>query len=347
MGELLINLDDYAKAAGERIEPGALAFLDGGASDEITLRENEESWRRYRLRPRVMRDVSSVELTTVLLGEKSRMPVGVAPTAQHGLFAPGAELTTARAAAAAGVPFVASTMSTLALEEIAEAGGTLWFQLYIQRDHTLTESLVRRAEAAGYVALVLTVDRPVLGQRERDLRVGAGGPIHTHGNLGLVLSADDFRHDPVLVDASLTWEVVDWLRTFSRLPVVVKGVLTGEDAALAVEHGAAAVWVSNHGGRQLDRVSAPIDVLEEIVGAVGGRAEVYVDGGVRRGVDVAIGLALGAKAVFLGRPIVHGLAVDGEAGARDVLAIMERELVNAMALLGAPSVTDVVREMVV
>jgi isopentenyl diphosphate isomerase/L-lactate dehydrogenase-like FMN-dependent dehydrogenase len=223
----------------------------------------------------------------------------------------------------------------------------LWFQLYIQHDRTLTESLVRRAEAAGYRALILTVDTPVLGQRERDMRIGDRGPIQTHGNLGLVRSADEYVHGPGLFDPSLTWEDLDWLRAFSRLPVVVKGVMTGEDAALAVEHGAAAVWVSNHGGRQLDRVPATIDVLEEIVAAVDGRTEVYVDGGVRRGVDVAIARALGARAVFLGRPMLHGLAVGGGAGARDVLAIIERELSNVMALLGAATVEDIVREMVV
>ena len=335
MGEPLINLDDYARAARERLPNGVLAWMEGGALDEITLRENEEAWRRYRLRPRVLRDVSTVDTSTTLLGQRSTMPVGVAPMAQHGFFTPEGELASARAAVAAGVPYVFSTRASRTIEEVGDVGGTLWFQLYVLESPGHPEELVRRAEAAGYSAIVLTVDVPVLGVRERDLRLGDDYPAFTYAAA---------PHDPH--DMTLDWNHVDRLREMTTLPLVIKGVMTGEDAALAVEHGAAAVWASNHGGRQLDRTQAAIDVVEEIVTSVGGRAEVYVDGGVRRGLDVAIALALGAKAVFLGRPVLHGLTVDGEAGARDVLSIVERELVNAMALLGAPTVPDLVREMV-
>lgn len=336
MPDGLINLDDYARAARERLEPGVLAWMEGGALDEVTVRENEAAWLRYRLRPRVMRDVSSIDNSTTLLGMASTMPVGVAPMAQHVFFAPEGELASARAAADANIPYVLSTRASRTIEEVAEIGGTLWFQLYVLQSPGHPEELVRRAEAAGYAAIVLTVDVPVLGVRERDLRMGENYPAFTYAAA---------PHDPHY--DTLTWDIVDRLREMTSLPIVIKGVMTGEDAALAVEHGASAVWASNHGGRQLDRVPAAIDVLEEIVQAVGGRAEVYVDGGLRRGVDVAIALALGAKAVFLGRPVLCGLAVDGEVGARDVLRILETELLNAMALLGAPTVGDVVREMVV
>jgi 4-hydroxymandelate oxidase len=333
--ETLINLDDYARAARERLDPGTLAWMEGGALDEVTLRENEAAWLRYRLRPRMLRDVSAIDLSTTLLGQASAMPIGVAPMAQHGFFTPEGELASARAAKAAGVPYVLSTRASRTIEEVAAVGGTLWFQLYVLESPGHPEELVRRAEAAGYTAIVFTVDAPILGVRERDIRAGENYPTFNYAAA---------PHDPH--DMTLTWDDLDRIRDMTSLPVVIKGVMTGEDAAIAVEHGAAAVWASNHGGRQLDRTLAAVDVLEEIVAAVDGQAEVYVDGGVRRGIDVAIALALGARAVFLGRPVLQGLAVEGEAGARDVLAIIERELANAMALIGAASTGDIVREMV-
>ena len=275
------------------------------------------------------------------------MPVGVAPTAQHHLFHPDAELAPARAAAAAGVPFVASTMSSIRLEEIARAGGLRWMQLYVQQDRILTETIMRRAIAAGYEALVVTVDTPVLGRRERDLRIGS--PRQMYANLGDISAEGETLADAAkrLIDPRITWDDIDGLRSMTSLPFVLKGIMTGADAALAVAHGAAAVWVSNHGGRQLDRVPATIDVLPEVVDAVAGRAEVYVDGGVRRGLDVALGLALGARCVFLGRPILYALTCDGERGVAAALRIIEAELANAMALLGAPRVKDLERSMVV
>jgi 4-hydroxymandelate oxidase len=339
-----INLHDIAEQARQRIEHAALEYLDGGANDEITLRENEAAFLRRRLRPRVLRDVSTCDPSTTILGAPAVMPAGIAPTAQHALFHPGGEAATARAAAGHGVPFVASTMSSLTLEEIAAAGGTRWFQLYVQRDRALTRSLVERATAAGYQALVVTVDTPVLGARERDLRLGDEAPMWVYANLGESSSRGlGITAAARLIDPAITWADIDWLRGMTTLPLVLKGIVTGEDAGLAVEHGAAAVWVSNHGGRQLDRVPATIDVLEEVAGAVAGRAEVYVDGGVRRGVDVAIALALGARAVFVGRPILYALAVDGEPGVRAALRIVQDELVNAMALLGVSAVDGITR----
>jgi isopentenyl diphosphate isomerase/L-lactate dehydrogenase-like FMN-dependent dehydrogenase len=337
----LVNLHDYAARAREIVAPDALAYLDGGALDEITLRENEAAWLRRRLRPRVLQGVDKINTATVLLDTSVTMPLGIAPTAYNGLFHPGAELGAARAAADHGLVFTASTNSSLALEEIAVAGGTHWFQLYTQEDHALTESLVRRAEAAGYRALVVTLDTAAKAPRERDMRLGDAAAHGTQGNAAAGGPAFE------AVAPFLTWDHIDRLRTLTSMPLVLKGIMTGEDAALAVDHGAAAVWVSNHGGRQLDRVHATIDVLEEIAAAVAGRAEVYVDGGVRRGIDVVIALALGARAVFLGRPVLHALAVDGEAGVSDALHILEDELVNSMALLGARSVDEITRAHIV
>ncbi len=333
--DAIFNLHDFAARAREILDPGVLAWLDGGALDEITLGENEQSFLRRRVLPRVLVDVSAIDTATTLLGVRSAMPVGIAPTAQHRLFHPDGELATARAAAAAGVPFVLSTMSSLTLEEVAQAGGQLWFQLYVRRP-VPPESLIERAEAAGYQALVLTVDAPVLGLRERDVHAG-GAPAFHHANL-----PPDHRMDP-----SLNWSDVARLRATAAMPLVIKGVLTADDARRSIDHGARAVWISNHGGRQLDRVPAAIDVLEEIVRAVDGRAEVYVDGGVRRGLDALIAVALGARAVFLGRPALWALAVDGEAGVRQCLGMVEAELRNAMTLIGARAVSEITREMVV
>jgi isopentenyl diphosphate isomerase/L-lactate dehydrogenase-like FMN-dependent dehydrogenase len=342
-----VNLYDFQTHARARLDPQVLAYLEGGALDEVTLHENEQAFLRKRLRPRVLRDVSTPDLTSTVLGRSIAVPVGIAPTAQHHLFHADAELAAARAAASAGIPFVGSTMSSISLEEIAQAGGLRWMQLYIQQDRVLTEKLVQRAVAAGYKALVVTVDTPVLGRRERDLRLGS--PRQTYANLDDISAEGETLADAAkrLIDPRITWDDIDWLRSTTSLPFVLKGIMTGADASLAVEHGAAAVWVSNHGGRQLDRLPATIDMVAEVVDALAGRAEVYVDGGVRRGLDVAIGLALGARCVFLGRPILYALTCDGERGVAAALRIIEAELANAMALLGAPRVADLERSMVV
>jgi isopentenyl diphosphate isomerase/L-lactate dehydrogenase-like FMN-dependent dehydrogenase len=268
------------------------------------------------------------------------MPISIAPAAYNALFHSDAEPAVARAATSSGVLFVASTNSSCSLEEIAKAGGAQWFQLYVQADHAVTDALIRRAEAAGYRALVVTVDTAASARRERDMRLSDSGSPAAQGN------AEPGRYLEALAPF-LTWEEVDRLRNVTRLPVVLKGIMTPEDAALAVEHGAAAVWVSNHGGRQLDRAPATLDVLEDIVAAVAGRAEVYLDGGVRRGADSTIAIALGARAAFVGRPILHALACNGEAGVSDALGIFEAELRNTMAMLGVRALDEISRACVI
>jgi len=354
-----INIQDYEDLAFERLEPTALDYYRSGSGDEVTLRANRAAFERIRLRPRVLVDVSSLSLETTALGTPVSMPIMVAPTAYQCLACEQGERDTARGAGAAGTLMVASTLATRTLEEIAEvATGPLWFQLYVYRERRVSEALVRRAEAAGYRAFALTVDTPRLGRRERDVRNGFGLPAHLHtanfadpsmrevlpltpGSSGLEAVAQQ------LFDQSLTWDALSWLRSITSLPVVVKGVMTAEDARLAVEHGAAGIIVSNHGGRQLDGVLATVEALPEVVEAVAGRCEVYLDGGVRRGTDVLKTLALGARGVFIGRPMLWGLAVDGAAGVGRVLTLLRNELELAMALAGRPTLSGIDRSLVV
>lgn len=345
--DLPLNLRDCEALARARLDPIALAFFAGGAGDEVTLRENVDAFARRLLRPRVLVNVASIDLATELLGTSVSTPIGIAPTAQHALAHAEAECATARAAAAAGALMCASTMSSRTLEEIGQAGGPRWFQLYVFANRDLTLDLVRRAEAAGYSALVLTVDVPVLGVRNTEVRGGVAFDIDSYGNLAASGATMDFdQYSKGLFDPSLTWDAVGWLRAHTSLPIVLKGIMTGEDAAIAVARGADGVWVSNHGGRQLDRVPATLDVLDEVVTAVDGRAEVYLDGGIRRGVDAATALAMGAQAVFLGRPVLWALCAHGAPGVAHMLDTMNAELANAMALLGAPSVRHLRREHV-
>jgi 4-hydroxymandelate oxidase len=350
----VVTLPDFRSLAERNVEPLAWDYVDGGSWDEVTLAENEAAWLRYRFRPRVLVDVSRVDPSTTLLGAPVAMPVAIAPMAAHGLAHPDAEAATARAAAAAGLAFIPSTMSTRSMEEVALAApdGTRWFQLYAQADPGRTRSLVERAEAAGYSAIVLTVDLPELGYRDRDRRSGfeldvalgnfAGGPGPTHGSHG----QDETYAEGIeeWIAKNLTWESLATIRSWSGLSLVLKGIMTGEDARLAVEHGADAIVVSNHGGRQLDRTPAAIDVLEEIVGAVPAGTEVWVDGGVRRGLDVAIACALGARGVLVGRPILWALAAGGQAGVERALAILREEFELALTLLGAPTPADLSRD---
>jgi 4-hydroxymandelate oxidase len=296
----------------------------------------------------VLVDVGTIDPSTTLLGAHVAMPVGLAPTARQRLVHPDGEAAVARAAARAGVVHCVSTMSSCSLAEVAAVGmGPRWFQLYVHKDRGVSRSLVERAVAAGYGAIVLTVDFPVPGYREGERRSGFALEPGGLGNFPALGRGEEFL--PLMAalhDQRLTWDDLGWLRGLSTLPLVLKGILTAEDARLAIEHGAAAVWVSNHGGRQLDRTPASIDALPEVVAAVDGQAEVYVDGGVRRGTDVLVALALGARAVFVGRPHFFALAVGGEAGVARMLALVRDELENAMALLGTPRVADVVRARV-
>jgi len=338
-----VNLLEFEPLARDRMDPGAWDYVAGGAGDEVTLRENREAYGRIKLRPRVLVDVRTVDLSTTLLGEPVDCPVMVAPMAFQTLAHDEGELAMARAAAACGSVMVVSTMASHRLEEVADAAeGPKWFQLYCYREREVTRSLVERAARAGYRAVCITVDLPRVGQRERDLRNGFQLPQHAQpaNFTGLVSHAPDAFADYIgsLVDPALTWDFVPWLRTVTKLPIVLKGVLTAEDARQAVSHGVDGIVVSNHGGRQLDGVLPTIDVLSEVVAAVDGRLEVFVDGGIRRGTDVAKALALGARAVLVGRPCIWGLAVDGERGARTVLTLLRAGLENARALLGCPSI---------
>lgn len=356
---MLINLRDFEQAAAERLSQMAYDYYASGSDDERTLRDSELAYGRIRLRPRVLVDVSRRSTECTVLGRRVAFPVLVAPTAFQRMAHPDGELATARAAAALGTVMTVSTWATATLEEVRDAAGAgagLWSQLYVYRDRGITRALVERAEEAGYEALVLTGDTPLLGRRERDIRNGftlpAGltlanlatlGSDHLpqrEGESGLAAYVRD------LVDPSLTWKDVDWLRSVTRLPVVIKGVVRGDDAQRAVDHGAAAIVVSNHGGRQLDTTVSSVDALPEVVAAVAERAEVYVDGGVRRGTDVLKALALGARAVFVGRPVLWGLAVGGEAGVTQVLAALRDEFDLAMALAGCASPGDVSRDLV-
>lgn len=340
----IVRLADFEAPARSRLHPAAWAYYAGGSGDEHTVRDNLDTWSRYRLRPRVLVDVEGVDLRTTLLGSEVAMPVGIAPAALHGMAHIDGECATARGAEAAGILQVVSTVASRTIEDVAGAapGGTRWFQLYMQRERSVSRALVDRAAAAGFAAIVLTVDLPVLGYRDDVLRLAFDPGQDAYANLpkravweGEIDEVLDLR------SVGLTWDTLAELRSWSRLPLVLKGILTAEDARLAVEHGASAVWVSNHGGRQLDRSPAAIDVLGEVVEAVAGRAEVYVDGGVRRGPDVAIALALGARAVFTARPFLYALASAGEAGVVHGLAILREEIERTCALLGVRTPAEI------
>ncbi|HSC91011.1 MAG TPA: alpha-hydroxy acid oxidase [Gaiellaceae bacterium] len=341
-----LNVHDWERLAEERLGRGVFGYIAGGAGDEHTLRDNVAAFRRVKLRPRMLVDVSAVSTRARVLGHGVSMPLLVAPTAYHRLMHPDGEGATARGAAAAGTIFCHSTLSSLRPAELAAAApeAARWFQLYWSRDREFTADLVAEAEANGYTALVLTVDLPVAGRRERDLREAFDLPPDLRlPNLSprLERPLDPGAGLGPVVDESLTWHDLEWLTSRTRLPLVVKGILTAEDAVLAYEHGAAGVVVSNHGGRQLDGVPASLDALPEVVEAVGDRCEVLLDGGVRRGTDVVAALALGARAVLAGRAVLYGLGAAGEEGVRSVLDLLRAEVESALCLLGCPTPADV------
>jgi 4-hydroxymandelate oxidase len=340
----LVSLRDFEGLAAQAIEPAAFGYIAGGAWDELSLAENDAAWLRYRLRPRVLVDVSRIDPSTTLLGAPAAFPMAIAPMAVHGLAHPDGEVATSRAASAAGIPFALSTTSSCSIEDVAEAApdGTRWFQLYTQADPGRSRALVERAAAAGYSAIVLTVDLPVLGYRQRDRLSAFDLSVVPLGNFGEAGNGPTHK-DPA---PTLTWDDLAEIRSWSSLPLVLKGILTGEDAQLAVEHGVDGIVVSNHGARQLDRVPAPVDVLEEVVRAVDGRSEVWVDGGIRRGLDIAIALALGARGVLVGRPILWALAAGGQAGVERALAILREEFEITLTLLGTPTPATISREHV-
>jgi 4-hydroxymandelate oxidase len=354
----MLSLRELEAEARRRLDPARYDFFAGGAGDEVTLRRNEAAFERIALVPRVLRSATTRAVDTELLGCRCSFPVLIAPTAFHRLAHPDGERATARAAAGAGIIMIASMASTVAIGEVASAmrdgppvdgpavDPCLWFQLYIQPDRGFTEAIVRRAEAAGCKALVVTVDSPVFGRRERDLRNGFLDlpPDMCCENLRDLRAAEPGIVRPIVMAADLSWESVDWLREITTLPIVIKGILHPADASLAVEHGVDALIVSNHGGRQLDSAPAALEQLPGIVDALGGAIPVLLDGGVRRGTDIVKAIALGATAVAIGRPVIWGLAAAGEEGVSRVLDILRTELDQTLALCGCRSLTDITRD---
>jgi 4-hydroxymandelate oxidase len=352
-----LNLHEYEAAARALLPTMVFDFVAGGSGDEVTVRANRSAFDRWRLLPRVLRGVHAVSTVTTVLGQDVALPVLIAPSALHRLCHDNGERATARAAKAAGTIYTLSTPSSIALEEVAPEAGPWWFQLYVFADRGRTRDLVERAATAAASALVVTVDVPVFGRREADERnrfVLPPGVVMAH------FAGAPSSRDPATIDGSamrgavntalepaLNWDDLDWLASLSSLPILLKGILHPDDAARAVDFGAGAILVSNHGGRQLDSAVAALDALPLVVEAVAERAEVLVDGGVRRGTDVLKALALGARAVLLGRPIQWGLAVGGEAGVRHVLELLRAELALDLRLCGLASPAEVDRSLLV
>ena len=347
----LINVADYARTARSRLSKDVCDYFEGGAQDEVTLRENTAGWERLKLYYRVLAGVGERDMNTTVLGQSISMPIVVGPTAFHRLACEAGEIATARAAKAAGTLFILSSLSNTAMESVfAQAATPRWFQLYIYKDRAITLEFVQRAEAAGAEAIVLTVDAPGLGTRERDARnsfrlpdglavenlapLGKGKFPEVTGSGLVAYVRANFKED-------LGFGDLDWLCGSTRLPVVVKGVCRGDDARRAAEHGAKAVVVSNYGGRQLDTAPATCEALPHVVEAAGDLCEIYVDGGIRRGSDVLKAIALGARVVLVGRPVLWGLCVAGEEGALQVLEILRRELDEAMLLCGCTMLGDI------
>jgi L-lactate dehydrogenase (cytochrome) len=373
---VLITIDDLRRRARRRLPRAVFDFIEGGAEDELTLRRNEAAFKQITFRPKVLVDTSHRDQSTSVLGQRLSTPLILAPTGLCGMAAPRGEILAARASLAAGIPFTLSSMSAVTIEATAAAvPGSHWFQLYVWRDRDLTRSLVERAAASGYRTMVVTVDVPVLGQRERDLRNGATIPprvtfanaLDSLSKFGWLLGmARNPRIDFVNVarpgqergplalgpfvnsqfDPSVSWNDIAWFRSIWRGPLVLKGIMSAEDARRSVDHGVNAIVVSNHGGRQLDSLPAAIEVLPEIADAVGRDMEVIFDGGIRRGTDVIKALALGARACMIGRPYLYGLGAGGQAGAERAIAILRAEIDRAQALLGCPSLADLDRRTV-
>jgi 4-hydroxymandelate oxidase len=332
--QLFLTVDDYEPLARERLPPDVYDYYAGGAGDEWTLRENRAAFERWLIRPRMLTAAFPPDPSTELLGASIEAPILVAPWAYQRLAHPEGEVATARAASRAGTIMVVSTTAQDILEDIAAAGeGPTWWQLYVFTERGVTVETLHRVHEAGYAAICFTVDFPVAGLRHRDTRTGFDMPF------GL-------PHSDLVFDPNITWDDIAWIREQAPLPILVKGILTAEDARLAVEAGADGVVVSNHGARQLDSVAATITVLPEIVEAVEGRIPVLMDGGVRRGTDVFKALALGAVAVMVGRPICWGLTVGGEDGVVDVLRLLRGELTNTMSLAGTHALTDITSELI-
>ena len=372
-----INIDDLRERARRRLPKAVFDYIDGAAEDEVTLRRNREGFERITFRPRVLVDTSTRDQSTTVLGQRVETPLILAPTGLSGMAAPRGELLAARAALRAGTIYTLSTLSAVSIEEVAsEVPGPHWFQLYVWRDRDLTRSLVERAAEAGYRAMMLTVDVPVFGQRERDVRNGATIPpkvtarnaLDSARHLGWLLRMA--RHPRIdfanargrpgdtgaafslsafvsaQFDPSVSWKDLEWFRSIWPGPLLLKGIMSAEDARLAVEHGVDAVVVSNHGGRQLDGLPGSIEVLPEVVEAARGRTEVLFDGGIRRGSDAVKAIALGARACLIGRPYLYGMGTAGQAGVERSIGILRAESDRVQALIGRPTLADIDRSAV-
>ena len=343
----VLSLPEFEDHAQRCMSPMAYAYVASGAADEITLRWNREAYDDITLRPRMLRDVADVDTSVTLFGRQLAFPILLAPTAYHRVIHPDGEIETAKGAGAAGATWVVSTATTTPIEDIARAAtAPLWFQLYVQPDKAITKDLVQRAESVGCQALCLTVDTPVQGVRNRQTRTRFALPPGVTVPYMTQIDADgralmDNRRGMVT-----TWKDVEWLQSFAKVPVLLKGILDAEDAELGVSTGASGIIVSNHGARNLDTAPATIDVLPEIVERVQGRIPVLVDGGIRRGTDVVKAVALGATAVLIGRPYCYGLAVGGAAGVQRVVEILKTELEMAMQLMGRRTLKELDRSAI-
>lgn len=348
-----ICLADYEPLAKAKMSAMSWEFVNAGAGDEITVRWNKEAYQRIRLKPHVLVDASQLDTRVTLFGQEHAFPILLAPTSAQILTHPQGELATARGAAAAGAALVLSSFSSTSLEHVAAvAKSPLWFQLYAQKDHGFTRDLVQRAEAGGYRALCLTVDTPIAGARNRETRADVKlPPLPNLEGFKRVKSAGGFRTGSLeifssILDATLSWKDVEWLCSFAKVPLLVKGVLNPDDADRAVKSGVAGIMVSNHGGRNLDTVPATIDALPQVVDRVAGRVPILVDGGIRRGTDVLKALAFGANAVLIGRPYLYGLGAAGESGVTNVVNILQREFKMAMVLTGRTNIGSIDRSVI-
>ena len=344
-----INIYEFEALSNDRLPKHEYDFIAGGATDEITLRRTRQAFDSIMLRPRMLVDISQMDLSTTVQGQRIEFPVMADPSGGHGRAHPDGELATVRAAGAMGTALVLSSGSSYTLEEVAKvATGPIWWQQYLYSDRGLTMELADRAKSAGYSVLCITLDSTVQAKRERNIRNNySSPPSPNYAHLELTdwqtwdVSSDAPSGVNALIDRKATWSYLEWLAGNTSMPVVVKGVMTGEDGRLAAEHGAKGIIVSNHGARQLDTTFASVEVLPEVVKAVEGRAEVYLDGGIRRGTDVLKALALGARAVLMGRPLFWGLSVDGEEGVKTVMGFLREELAQAMGMCGRPTIDSV------
>lgn len=352
-----VNIYDFEKLAQKKLTKMAFDYYASGACDELTVRENHEAFDKIHLKYRVLKNVSTTDVTTSVLGQNISFPVMIAPAAFQGLAHPDAELAAVRAASEMGTIFVLSTLSNTAVEDVVKASSTpIWFQLYIYKDRGATKELIQRVDKAGCKVLVVTVDAPYLGKRERDLCNQFKPPEELElKNMSRALTEADVKagegsglagYFASNLDPSISWKDIDWLRSITNLPLVLKGIGCKEDAVIACENGVEGIVVSNHGGRQLDTSRAVIDVLPEVAEAVTGKTEILMDGGIRRGTDVLKAIALGAKAVLIGRPALWGLAVDGKHGVKQVLDILKKEFNLATALCGCRSVGEIGKELI-